>query len=113
MTQQQRAKQFMPLDALQGLQEALRDREERHLREDKRELSDEVTENNSKIINKIHPGMKVKIRYYHAFHDVEITGVVCEVSLPFRTITVEDSTIHIDDIYRIKILEFTDHKRKG
>ena len=42
MTRQERAKQFMPFDAMKGLQEALRAREEQHARVEKRELSEEA-----------------------------------------------------------------------
>ena len=41
MTRQERAKQFMPFDAMKGLQEALRDREERHSRVERHGISDE------------------------------------------------------------------------
>lgn len=42
MTRQQRAKQFMPFDAMKGLKEALAEREERHSRVEKRELSEDT-----------------------------------------------------------------------
>ena len=42
MTQSDRAKQFMPFDAMKGLKEALRDREERHSRVEKRDLSEDT-----------------------------------------------------------------------
>ena len=42
MTQGDRAKQFMPFDAMKGLKEALRDREERHSRVEKRDLSEDT-----------------------------------------------------------------------
>ena len=49
MTRQERAKQFMPFDAMKGLQAALRDREERHSRVDRRVLSDEAIAANSAV----------------------------------------------------------------
>ena len=42
MTQAERAKQFAPFDAMKGLQEALRDREERHARVERHEISEEA-----------------------------------------------------------------------
>ena len=42
MTRAERAKLFAPFDAMKGLQEALRDREERHLRVEKHEISEET-----------------------------------------------------------------------
>ena len=41
MMREERAKQFAPFDAMKGLQEALRDREERHSRVEKLEISEE------------------------------------------------------------------------
>ena len=43
MTRAERAKQFAPFDAMKGLNEALRDREERHMRVDKHEISEEAS----------------------------------------------------------------------
>lgn len=53
MTLQERAKQFAPFDAMKGLQEALRDREERHCRVDRHDISDEDIEANSIVISKL------------------------------------------------------------
>lgn len=41
MTRAERAKIFSPFDAMKGLQEALRDREERHLRVERHDISEE------------------------------------------------------------------------
>ena len=41
MMREQRAKQFMPFDAMKGLAEALKDREERHSRVQKHGVSEE------------------------------------------------------------------------
>ena len=57
-----RAKQFLPFDALKGLQEALREKKIEY--EDKKELSEEtLTELNNKF-NQIERGSCVKIKYY-------------------------------------------------
>ena len=48
MTRAERAKIFAPFDAMKGLQEALRDREERHLRVERHEISEEQAEQNSR-----------------------------------------------------------------
>ena len=50
MTQQERAKLFMPFDAMKGLSEELRKREERHTRISKIELSEESLEELSGMI---------------------------------------------------------------
>ena len=54
-----RAKQFLPFDALKGLQEALREKEIEH--EEKRELSEESLMELEKEFNKLEKGSNVKI----------------------------------------------------
>ena len=53
MTQAERAKQFAPFDAMKGLQEALRDREERHARVERHDISEEDIERNSSVLAKL------------------------------------------------------------
>ena len=53
MTREARAKQFMPFDAMKGLQEALRDREERHTRVQRRELSGDELEENRRTLARL------------------------------------------------------------
>ena len=53
MTRQERAKQFMPFDAMKGLKEALVIREERHNRVEKRELSEDTIEYISSILGRV------------------------------------------------------------
>ena len=106
MTRQERAKQFAPFDAMKGLQEALRDREERHSRVDRHEISEDDISRNSKILAKLRPGMQVKIFYYCAFHDIVKTGMVTDVDLTFKRLKLEDEQIWFDDIYSIMITEY-------
>ena len=50
LTREERAKLFAPFDAMKGLKEALRDREERHSRVARHEISEEQAEENSRVI---------------------------------------------------------------
>ena len=59
MTQAERAKQFAPFDAMKGLQEALRDREERHARVERHDISEEDIERNSSVLAKLTKGTRV------------------------------------------------------
>ena len=54
-----RAKQFLPFDALKGLQEALREKEIEH--QERIDLSDETLNELNNIFNKIEIGSNVKI----------------------------------------------------
>ena len=105
MTLQERAKQFAPFDAMKGLQEALRDREERHCRVEKHDISDEDIESNSVVISKLTKGTVVHIEYYCAFHDVEKDGSITEISIPFKYLKLNGERIAFDDIYKIRIAD--------
>ena len=94
MTPQERAKIFMPFDALKGLQEALRDREERYSREEKREISEERVEQISRVLQKLKPGMKVEIRYYCAFHEVKKIGIVSGIDPKGNPIVISGNHGH-------------------
>lgn len=105
MTREERAKQFMPFDAMKGLQKALREREERHSRVEKRELSDEIYEKNSKVLLKVQKGMKVELYYFHAFHNKRKVGTVTKVDRIYKYLKLEEEKIFFDDIYAIRIID--------
>ena len=105
MTREQRAKQFMPFDAMKGLQEALRDREERHTRVERHDISEEDQEENSIVLSKLINGMRVEINYYCHFHDVVRSGTVTGISYAYRFLKMEEEKIFFDDIYNITIID--------
>lgn len=102
MTRQERAKQFLPFDAMKGLQEALRIREERHTRVERRERLDEEFEELSIEIMRLCRGDRIKVLYYHAFHEVEKVGIVEKIDMVYRYIILAGDKIVFDDIYKIK-----------
>ena len=105
MTREQRAKQFMPFDAMKGLQEALRDREERHTRVERHDISEEDQEENSIVLSKLINGMIVEINYYCHFHDVVRSGTVTGISYAYRFLKMDEEKIFFDDIYKITIID--------
>lgn len=105
MTQSERAKQFMPFDAMKGLQEALREREERHLRVEKRELSEEAAARLSAAINKVQKGTVVWAEYYRAFHEVTLQGKVNKIDTVYRYLIIGEERIYFDDLYKLKIVD--------
>ena len=104
MTREQRAKQFMPFDAMKGLQEALRDREERHARVERHGISEEEQEALSAVLNRLSKGDKIRISYYSHFHDVEKAGTVTAVYYAYRFLKVDEEKIVFDDVYGITTL---------
>ncbi|MBR4465063.1 YolD-like family protein [bacterium] len=103
LTRLERAKLFAPFDAMKGLKEALRDREERHARVARHEISDEQAEENSRAILKLERGMLVEVYCHHAFHDVVIRGAVTELDLTLKKLKLNGKNILFDDIYAIAV----------
>lgn len=103
MTRAERAKQFAPFDAMKGLQAALRDREERHSRTEKREISDEIKERNSKMLLKLRRGMNVELFMYRNYHDVIMRGTVTDIDFTFKYLELDDVRVGFEDIYYLKI----------
>ena len=105
MTNAQRAKIFAPFDAMKGLQEALRDREERHLRVEKHDVSEEQAEQNSRALLQLERGMTVEVYCHSDFHDVVRQGKVTNVDKTFRTLVLDGKTISFEDIYHLRITD--------
>ena len=105
MTREQRAKQFMSFDAMKGLQEALRDREERHSRVERHDISEEDQEANSATLGKLGNGVKTQIEYYRRFHDVIRSGTITAINYAYRFLRLYDEKIFFDDIYKITIID--------
>lgn len=104
MTRENRAKQFMPFDAMKGLAEALRDREERHSRIPKHEISEEAQEHISQVLLRVEKGSKVFLEYYSNFHDVSKEGIVSVINRPLRFIRVDEEKVFFDDLYDIQVI---------
>ena len=84
MMREQRAKQFMPFDAMKGLAEALKEREERHSRVQKHGVSEEDQARISETLCKVEKGSKVFIRFFANFHDWEEEGIVTQINRDYR-----------------------------
>ena len=97
-----RAKQFLPFDALKGLQEALREKEKEQ--EEKIELSEESLLELNNNFNKIEIGSKVKIKFYKNNKYVEISGIITNIDYIKKKIQIENfQNINISDIVSISI----------
>ena len=103
LTRLERAKLFAPFDAMKGLKEALRDREERHARVARHEISDEQAEENSRVILRLERGMEIEVFCHLSFHDVVKRGVVTDLDLALRKLKLNGKNILFDDISTITI----------
>ena len=110
MTRENRAKQFQPFDAMKGLAEALRDREERHSRVQKHGVSEEDQIQISETLCKVEKGSKVFISYFADFHDWEAEGIVTQINRDYRFFRISrigsnsEEKISFDDLYDIRVI---------
>jgi len=104
MMREERAKQFAPFDAMKGLQEALRDREERHSRVERHDISEEQIEKNCAVFAQLEKGMSVRINCYRAFHDITVTGTVSVIDLTFKYLKLGPEKYMFRDIYEIELI---------
>ena len=99
----ERAKQFLPFDAVIGLQEALREKEIEH--EERIDLAEEALENLEEEFNKIEIGRKVKIKYYKDGKYVVVEGNVSKINNLKKKLEVDfESKINYSDIAKIEVI---------
>lgn len=107
MNREDRAKQFLPFDALKGLQEALRQREEEALRTERRQLSEEEAEKLSRRLTRLRRGDRVKFAYYDGGHYRHLTAAVLSVDLFRQLLSVNEEEskreIFFADIFSLQI----------
>lgn len=96
-----RAAQFMPFDALSGLGEELRKREEAHTRIPKKEIDAERRMLLSEKLSKIQKGDMVSVVFYMNGHYLTTVGKVDDKDALASTLSVEYMEINVDDIYDI------------
>lgn len=105
MNRQDRAKQFIPFDALKGLQEELRIREERRTRTDKKQLDDTVIEAISEVLSRIAPGDIIRVVFFSHGHYLDLCATVSEIDPVYHSLKVGNEKIHFADILKIKIID--------
>ena len=98
-----RAKQFLPFDALKGLKEELRKREEKLLYEEKRIISEEkILEINETLLG-ILADEEYSVEYYFCGKYQTAIGKI-KIMKNIKQIKIADKTINFNDIYEINKL---------
>ena len=98
-----RAKLFVPFDALKGLQEILREKEKEV--EERKELSEESLMELQEELNKVEIGSTVFIKYYKNKKYNDITGIVTKINFVKKKIIInEDIIINMCDIIELKLV---------
>ena len=102
MREVDRAKLFLPFDALKELQEHLRRVEK--IKEDKLVLSSDINDDLNNKFNNLKVGDNILIKYYYNLEYIESSGILKKIDYNNRNIYLMNSVINIDDIVDIKIL---------
>ena len=99
-----RARQFLPFDALKGLQEALREKEVEL--DEIKELSEESIEELSNKLQMVERGNKVRLVYYHQRKYRQIEGTVIDIKVIQKKLILEgDLRINFADIIYVEIID--------
>ena len=92
---QNRAKIFMPFDALSGLKDAIKMEERLH---ENKYLD---IENIDKKIKRMNIGDRVEIYYFYNFEYINFIGQIKNIDFKNKVITVSNSKINFEDIDEI------------
>lgn len=98
-----RAAQFMPFAALRGYYELVHAQE--RVVEPRHELTEEEARELSETIYRVRRGQIVRAVHYDRDAYVTTTGCVARIDLIYRTISIVKTTIKLDDLRSLTILE--------
>ena len=97
-----RAKLFLPFDALKGLESAIKEKEEEQ--EIKKELTKENYIELENKLNRVEEGDRIKIKYYKNKKYVDISGVITKINYIKKRIQLDETyNISISDIIDIEL----------
>lgn len=98
-----RAAQFMPFAALRGYYELIRQQE--RVVEPRHELTPEEAESLSQVVAQVRRGDIVRVCFYDNDAYVTRTGCVARIDLIYRELVVVKTSIALDDIRTLEIVE--------
>lgn len=104
MNREDRAKQFLPFEALNGLGAELRRRREKAYSTKKRLISEEKRQQISEVLSKIEKGSKIDLIFYNDGKYISLQGRASEISFIYKYLQVGDGKIYFDDIYDVEII---------
>ncbi len=99
MDRENRAKQFMPFDALKGLREALAEKE--RIIVPKHDLSEEQKEEISQKLSQIRKKDVITIEFFKNIEYIQLTGIVSQVDDINRKLVIVDTVIPFEDISKL------------
>ena len=96
-----RAKQFIPFDALKGFRQALAAKERTAVA--RREMSEDQQQQLDAALRRLRPAMMVTAVHYHDGRYVRTTGLVTGIDAVGRTLTIVRLTIPLDELWELTI----------
>lgn len=96
----ERAKQFMPFDALKGLKEALRLKEYKHEKIQMGDLPEEEIEEISKILSSLKKGDSVNVSIFDDGYIKNISGII-KLDLEKKSFSIENQTYLLEQLIKI------------
>ena len=98
-----RARQFMPFDALKGYKEAIKEKQKVIV--EKKELSEDDAIMLSRKLNEIKKGDMIKVIYYLDSQYICIEGMLSKINIDERYLMIVKTKIPFIDIKSLDILE--------
>ena len=100
MDRENRAKQFMPFDALKGFREALAEKEK--IVVPRRDLSEEQKEELDHKLRSLHRLDTVTVEYFQEGEDVQVTGVISGIDENRRVLKLVNTEIPFEALSAIR-----------
>ncbi len=104
MNRSDRAKQFAPFEALKGLREALKERENRIEKLERAEIAEDKAREIQLELLKVEKGCEIEIDFFNFGSYRRYRGEVSSVDFSLRYLIMENRKIFFDDLYYIKVL---------
>lgn len=98
---EERARQFLPFDALKGFEEALREKEIEAV--EKIELAEEQIEEISNQLKLLEKGSEIEIIYYEKQQYFKMIGKVEKIDSRKKQLYVNEKKINFVDIFKIML----------
>ena len=96
-----RARQFLPFDALKGLNEALRSKEIEY--EDRKDLSEEEEEKISNVLLSLESGNNIRVKYYYKRQYILLKGIIKKIDpIKKQILFIDENIIQFNDIIEIE-----------
>lgn len=96
----ERAKIFLPFDALKGLREALREKEK--VLVDKKQLAEDEVFALSQRLVQVKKGDIILVVYFENHEYIQLEGIVTKIDTTYQYLTIVSKTIPFGDILTLR-----------